>query len=144
MSFHFRSNLSGCILKVQQRLGSSLQQFTQLCLAHRRILLALRRRHFVQDVLEDPRPRCEHSLSINMSIIKLFRNKAKCMCLKTLTAHTGSLVLPTKNVMSHSSGIEAKNFMSSPRPALFSNIDQSGSTSGIPPVCRTSGILAVY
>ena len=29
-----------------------------------------------------------------------------------LTAHTGSLVSPTKKVMSHSSGIEARNLMS--------------------------------
>lgn len=46
----------------------------------------------------------------------------------TLTAHTGSLVSPTKNVTSQSSGMEARNFMSSARPVLFSNIDMSGSS----------------
>lgn len=37
------------------------------------------------------------------------------------TPHTGSLVSPTKNVTSHSSGMEAKNFKSSAKPDLFSN-----------------------
>lgn len=46
----------------------------------------------------------------------------------TLTAQTGSRVSPTKKVTSHSSGIEARNFMSSARPDLFSNIDMSGSS----------------
>ena len=34
-----------------------------------------------------------------------------------LTAHTGSRVSPTRKVMSHSSGMEARNRMSSARPA---------------------------
>jgi hypothetical protein len=45
-----------------------------------------------------------------------------------LTAQTGSLVSPTKNVTSHSSGIDARNFMSSARPDLFSNVLRSGSS----------------
>lgn len=45
-----------------------------------------------------------------------------------LTAQTGSLVSPTKNVTSHSSGIDAKNFMSSARPDLFSKVLRSGSS----------------
>lgn len=49
----------------------------------------------------------------------------------TLTAQTGSRVSPTRKVTSHSSGMEARNFMSSARPVLFSNVDQSTSlTSG--------------
>ncbi len=37
------------------------------------------------------------------------------------TPHTGSLVSPTRNVTSQSSGIEAKNLRSSAKPDLFSN-----------------------
>ncbi len=60
----------------------------------------------------------------------------------TLTAQTGSLVSPTRKVTSHNSGIEAKNFMSSASPVLFSNVDRSGSTSGSPDNVNTSGIFA--
>ena len=42
-----------------------------------------------------------------------------------LTAQTGSLVSPTKNVTSHSSGIEAKNLMSSDNPSMFSKMLKS-------------------
>lgn len=62
------------------------------------------------------------------------------------TAHTGSLVSPTKKVTSQSSGIDAKNFMSSAKPDLFSNVLKSGSASAIavdPATCRLSGITFV-
>jgi hypothetical protein len=82
----------------------------------------------------------------------------------TLTAHTGSRVSPTRNVISHlkkmkdikmctnassskndsySSGIDAKNFKSSAKPVLFSNIVKSGSSAAIgPSLVSTSGIFA--
>lgn len=44
------------------------------------------------------------------------------------TPHTGSLVSPTRNVTSHNSGIEAKNFRSSAKPDLFSNNVKSPSS----------------
>lgn len=58
----------------------------------------------------------------------------------TLTAHTGSLVSPTRNVTSHNSGIDAKNFISSASPVLFSNVDKSGSASANPDRVNTSGM----
>ncbi|KAE9535071.1 hypothetical protein AGLY_008363 [Aphis glycines] len=45
------------------------------------------------------------------------------------TAHTGSLVSPTKKVTSHNSGILARNAISSARPFLFSNTLWSSSSS---------------
>lgn len=45
----------------------------------------------------------------------------------TLTAQTGSRVSPTRNVMSHSSGMDARNLRSSARPDLFSKIDSDSS-----------------
>lgn len=65
--------------------------------------------------------------------------------LPTFTAQTGSRVSPTKNVTSHSSGMEARNFISSARPVLFSNIDMSGSSryaAFVDVVAMGSGILA--
>lgn len=60
---------------------------------------------------------------------------------RTFTAHTGSLVSPTRNVTSHNSGIDAKNFMSSASPVLFSKVDKSGSAeSARPERVNTSGI----
>ena len=46
-----------------------------------------------------------------------------------LTAHTGSLVSPTRKVTSQSSGMDARNRMSSDSPALFSNIEVSAYSS---------------
>lgn len=62
---------------------------------------------------------------------------------RTFTAHTGSLVSPTKNVTSHNSGIDARNFMSSAKPVLFSKVDKSGSIwqSARPDKVNTSGIV---
>lgn len=60
----------------------------------------------------------------------------------TLTAQTGSRVSPTRNVTSQSSGIEARNFMSSARPVLFSNMDMSGSSMYADVEAIGSGILA--
>lgn len=55
------------------------------------------------------------------------------------------LVTPTKNVTSHSSGMEARNFKSSARPDLFSNIVKSGSSAAIgPSLVRTSGIFLFF
>lgn len=59
----------------------------------------------------------------------------------TFTAQTGSRVSPTRNVTSHNSGIDAKNFISSANPVLFSNVDRSGSASAILESVSTSGIL---
>lgn len=50
------------------------------------------------------------------------------------TAHTGSLVSPTRKVTSHSSGMDARNFMSSARPVLFSKVEKSGSSDSVPPM----------
>jgi hypothetical protein len=44
------------------------------------------------------------------------------------TAHTGSLVSPTRKVTSQSSGMLARNFMSSARPDLFSKVFKSDSS----------------
>lgn len=64
--------------------------------------------------------------------------------INTFTAQTGSRVSPTKNVTSHSSGIDARNFISSARPVLFSNMDMSGSSMYVEDVEATgSGILEV-
>lgn len=58
----------------------------------------------------------------------------------TLTAQTGSRVSPTRKVTSHSSGMDARNFMSSASPVLFSNVDRSGSASAMPGNINASGI----
>lgn len=71
---------------------------------------------------------------------KMFYLNTKILQL-TLTAQTGSRVSPTRNVTSHSSGIDAKNFISSARPVLFSKVDRSGSASAILDMLNTSGMI---
>lgn len=60
--------------------------------------------------------------------------------LHTLTAQTGSRVSPTRKVTSQSSGMEARNFISSANPVLFSNVERSGSASAMPSRIKASGI----
>ena len=55
------------------------------------------------------------------------------------TAHTGSLVSPTRKVTSQSSGMLARNFMSSARPLLFSNVLKSDSSL----CCGASAMMAL-
>lgn len=82
--------------------------------------------------LEDSKPfyMYNKNILINTHLLRAART--------ALTAHTGSLVSPTRKVTSHSSGIDARNFMSSARPVLFSNVDKSGSSTRSTAI--TSGI----
>lgn len=63
--------------------------------------------------------------SIKMQLFVVI--KIKCNNFLTFTAQTGSRVSPTRNVTSQSSGIEAKNFISSASPDLFSKVDSDSS-----------------
>uniref|UniRef100_A0A182J450 Uncharacterized protein n=1 Tax=Anopheles atroparvus TaxID=41427 RepID=A0A182J450_ANOAO len=81
-----------------------------------------------------------NALDMVMSIFWKTRERAASTA---FTAHTGSRVSPTRNVTSHSSGIEARNFMSSARPDLFSNVERSGSASAMPESGNTSGIATI-
>lgn len=157
------TNLLCRILKVQQGLRGALEEESQLVLLGGCLPLALRRWCSVKHFGKHSGTRRQHSLQGSEKERDLQSDcRSRMMMLRrlrsdlipahahtqrdtrtlapTLTAQTGSRVSPTRKVTSHSSGMEARNFMSSASPVLFSNVDRSGSASAMPSSIKASGI----